>query len=169
MKNFVLIFMFFVSCAFVSNAQKIVVVDMNQIMDSQADYKRAQDDLEKVSTQWRQEVSQEQDKLKSMYNKYQAEQVLLNEEQRKQREEEILKKEGDIRDMQKKKFGPEGDLFVKRQELVKPIQDRVFNEIEKYCAEKGYEIILDKTNTTGIVFVAKAVDKTDELLKRLKK
>ncbi|MEO7176831.1 MAG: OmpH family outer membrane protein [Saprospiraceae bacterium] len=152
-----------------ANAQKIVLVDMKQVMETQSDYKTAQANLDKVSEEWRQQINQEYDKIKSMYNKYQAEQVMLTEDMRKQKEEEIMNKEKEVRELQKRKFGPEGDLFLKRQELVKPIQDRVSGEIEKLAAEKGYDLIIDKDSATGIIFASAALDKTEEFLKRIKK
>ncbi|MCO6486360.1 MAG: OmpH family outer membrane protein, partial [Saprospiraceae bacterium] len=114
-------------------AQQVACVDINLILESLDDYKTAQDDLDKLAARWRQEIEQEFDKVKGMYNKYQAEQVLMSEEMRQQREEEILTKEKEIREMQKAKFGPEGELFKKRQDLVRPIQDRVYSIVEAYA------------------------------------
>ena len=98
-----------------------------------------------------------------MYNKYQAEQVLLSDEVRKQREEEIMVAEGAVREMQKKRFGPEGDLFNKRQELVSPIQDKVYSAIEDFASDRGYDLIFDKGGATGLLFVTDEYDKTADV------
>lgn len=93
-------------------------------MESLPEYQKAQEQLDKVATAWRQEIAVEQDKVKGMYSKFQAEQVLLSEEMKKTREEEIMAKEKEVREMQRLKFGPEGALFKKREELVKPIRTK---------------------------------------------
>jgi outer membrane protein len=149
-------------------AQKIAVVDINGILENMADYKAAQAELDNIASVWRQEIAQEYDKIKSMYNKYQAEQVLLSDEVRKQREEEIMNKEKEVRELQKRRFGPEGDLFGKRQELVRPIQENVFAAIESYATDRGYDLILDKAGSAGILFTSDELDKTEDIKKRLK-
>jgi len=103
------------------HAQRVAVVDVNALLSELPEYKTAQGELDKISSKWRQEISIEMDKVKSMYNKYQAEQVLLSDEVRAKREQEIVDKEKSVMDMQKLRFGPEGDLFKRRQELVKPV------------------------------------------------
>ena len=117
------------------SAQKIAVIDVNQVLNALPEYKSAQEELDKIAQKWRGEIAQQQDVIKGMYNRYQAEQVLLSDEARKKREEEIMVKEKDAREAQRVKFGPEGELFKKRQELVKPIQDKVYTSIEKYANE----------------------------------
>ena len=158
----------FATASFFSQAQKIAIVDISKVMDAVPEYKTANDDLEKVAAKWRQEIAQENDKLKGLFNKYQAEQVLLNDEQKKQKEDEIMAKEKDVRDMQREKFGPEGALFKKRQELVKPVQDRVFSAITKYAEGKGFDFIFDKGGSAGLIYNNPTFDKTDDLIKEVK-
>ncbi len=148
-------------------AQKIAVVDINEVLSSMEEYQSAQAELDRVAAEWRQQIAQEFDKIKSMYNKFQAEQVLLSTEDKTKKEDEIIKKEGEVREMQKAKFGPEGALFKKRQEMVAPIQDKVFAAIEAYAAEKGFDIIFDKGGATGLLFTNAEYDKTTDLKKRL--
>ncbi|MFZ1751913.1 MAG: OmpH family outer membrane protein, partial [Saprospiraceae bacterium] len=105
--------------------------------------------------------------VKSLYNKFQAEQVLLSTDDRNRKEEEIIQKEGEVREMQKAKFGPEGALFLKRQEMVSPIQDKVFGAIESYAADRGLDMIFDKGGATGLLFTNQEFDKTADLKKRL--
>jgi outer membrane protein len=152
-----------------ASAQKIAVIDMGKIMDALPEYKKANEDLDKIAAKWRQDIAQDYDKIKGLYNKYQAEQVLLTEDQRKQREEEIMAKEKEVRDAQKDKFGPEGALFKKRQELVKPIQEQVYSAIEKFSTARGYDFIFDKGSSSGLIFSTAANDKTDDIIKELNK
>ncbi len=153
----------------VATAQRIAYVDVTAILESLPEYQKAQEQLDKVATQWRQEIAQEQDKVKGMYSKYQAEQVLLSEEMKKQREEEIMNKEKEVREMQRQKFGPEGALFKKREELVKPIQDKVYAAIQKFAEDKGYEFIFEKGSASGMLYADKRNDKTDDVKAMLKK
>jgi outer membrane protein len=149
------------------NGQKIALVDVNLVLEEMSEYKDAKLQIDNLSAQWRQEISESMDEVKSMYNKYQAEQVLLSDEQRKVKEDAIVEKENYVREMQRRRFGPEGDLFLKRQELVAPIQDKVFIAIESYASEKGIDLILDKSGSTGLLFANPEYDKTMDIKKRL--
>ncbi len=149
------------------HAQRVAVVDVNALLSELPEYKTAQSELDKVSSKWRQEISIELDKVKSLYNKYQAEQVLLSDEIRAQREQEIVDKEASVMEMQKLRFGPEGDLFKRRQELVKPVQDKVIAAIEDFADDRGYDLILDKGGSAGILFLSEELDKTEDVRKRL--
>ncbi len=151
------------------NAQKIAIIDVNQVLNALPEYKQAQDELDKVALKWRGEIAQQQDLIKGMYNKYQAEQVLMNDEARKKREDEIMAKEKEAREAQRVKFGAEGELFRKRQELVKPIQDKVYSAIEKFANEKGYDLILDKSSSAGLIFANATYDKTQQIVDMVKK
>jgi outer membrane protein len=125
-----LLFGVLMSVGFRAEAQKIAYVDVQRILESIEEYQQAQQELDDLAARWRQEIAQEYDVIKGMYNRYQAEQVLLSEDARTQREEEIMDKEKEVRDMQRERFGPEGLLFQRRQELVQPIQDQVYAAIE---------------------------------------
>ncbi|HMP30567.1 MAG TPA: OmpH family outer membrane protein [Saprospiraceae bacterium] len=149
------------------HAQRIAVVDIAAVLEGMSDYKTAQAEIDKVAAQWQQEIAQEYDKIKSMYNKYQAEQVLLSEDAKRTREDQIIKKEDEVRELQKRRFGPDGDLFKRRQQMVTPIQDKVFGSLQAYAGEKGFDIVLDKSSAAGILFVGPNFDKTDEVKKRL--
>jgi len=148
-------------------AQRIAIVDVNDILSSMSAYEAAQAEIDKVAAEWEQSIAQEYDNIKSLYNKYQAEQVLLSDDIRKERENEIVAKEKNVRDLQKRRFGPEGDLFRKRQELVSPIQDQVFAAIEEFAKDKGYDIILDRSSSAGILFTSDDFDKTSEVKREL--
>lgn len=152
---------------FSTDAQRIAVVDIQEILSNMSEYTAAEEQLDKVAAEWRQEVSIEYDKIKSLYNKYQAEQVLLSEGDKKLREDEIVEAEAQVRELQKRRFGPEGDLFLKRQELVAPVQEKVFSAIEDFAADRGYDLIFDKAGSTGLLFTSTEFDKTADLKKRL--
>ncbi|NJK84535.1 MAG: OmpH family outer membrane protein, partial [Saprospiraceae bacterium] len=124
--------------------------------------------LDKQAAQWRQEIAQEYDRIKGMYNKYQAEQVLLSDDARRQREEEIMNSETQVRELQRRKFGPEGELFQKRQELVQPIQETVYRSIERFALDRGYDFIFDKSGSAGLIFNNPSFDVTEEVIKRVR-
>jgi len=151
-----------------ASAQRIAYVDVNRILESFKEYQDAQSELARVASKWRQEIAQEYDVIKGLYNRYQAEQVLLSEDARRKREDEIMNREKEVRDLQKARFGPEGELFRRRQEMVRPIQERVYRAIESYATERGYDFIFDKSGAAGIIFFSPAYDKTDDVLSRLK-
>ena len=148
-------------------AQRIAYIDLNRILESMTEYKNAQAQLDKLANKWRQDINQEYDQIKGMYNRYQAEQVLMSEEARTQKEEEIMNKERQVREMQKDKFGPEGALFRKRQELVRPIQDKVYEAIEQYAASKGFDFVFDKSSNVGMIYSNERFDKTEDIMKQL--
>ncbi len=167
MKRVLLLATVFLGTIFTMNAQRIAIVDINSILADLTEYKQAQTEVDKIAAAWRQEIGVEYDKIKSMYNKYQAEQVLLSEDAKVEKENEIMEAEKSVREMQKQRFGPEGDLFQKRQELVQPIQEKVFAAIEEYAGDRGYDIIFDKGSTAGILFTSDEYDKTDDIKKKL--
>jgi outer membrane protein len=150
------------------SAQKIASVDMERILSSITEYQDAQEQLDQLTAQWQQEINQEYDEIKGMYNKYQAEQVLMSDEQRQQSEQAIVDRETKVRDMQRERFGPEGALFQRRQELVKPIQDAIYEAIEQYSKQNNYDFIFDRAGSAGIIFSSDQYDKTDEILRALR-
>lgn len=167
-KRIITSLVFVIGFAAMSFAQRVAIVDVNALLETMSEYKTAQNELDKIASKWRQEISIEMDKVKSMYNKYQAEQVLLSDDVRAQREEAIVATEKKVMEMQKLRFGPNGDLFKRRQELVKPVQDKVMSAIESFAADRGYDLILDKGGNAGILFLNAELDKTEDIKKRLK-
>lgn len=168
-KKVLLLSCLFACFAFVTsvNAQRIAHVDVNKILESDPAYTQAQEELDKLASRWRRQVAEEYDKIKGMYNRYQAEQVLMSEETRRQKQEEIENKEKEVREMQKNKFGPEGELFKKRQELVRPIQDKVYKAIEDFASDKGFDYVFDKGSNAGMIFASERYEKTNDILKIL--
>ena len=159
--------LFVVGSSFSAQAQRIAIVDVNLVLESMDEYQNAQKEIDKVAAEWRQDIAKEYDNIKSMYNRYQAEQVLLSDEARQKREDEIMEAEKRVRELQRDKFGPEGELFERRRDLVQPIQDKVFEAIEAYADERGYDFIFDKGGSAGLLFAKEDYDKTQEVLRRL--
>ena len=156
-------------CSVLSGAfgQKFAYVDTDYILEQIPEYEEAQGKLDQITQEWQQEIEEMHLEVKKMFNEFQAEQVLLTEEMKKQREEEILKKEREIKNFQKRKFGYEGELFVKRQELIKPIQDKVYDAVQKLAKAKAYDVIFDKSGGLLMLFSNPKYDKSDDVLLRL--
>ena len=154
--------------AFSSNAQtKYAVINTKYILDKIPEYKEADKKLKALGDQWQQEIDQKQMTLDKMYKNYEAEQFMLSDDLKKKREDELFVKEKELRDLQKKRFGYEGDLFKERQKMVKPIQDKVYNAVQKLATARGYDFILDKSEGITIIFADPKLDKSDDILKEL--
>lgn len=167
MKNLSLALVFVCFSMASAFSQRVAVVDVSSILEDLPAYQRAQEEIDQLAAKWRQDISQEYDQVKSMYNKYQAEQVLLSDEVKVEREEEIMEKEKEVRDLQKRRFGPEGDLFQRRQELISPLQDEVFNAIQDYAQLKGFDLIFDKAGAAGLLYASDDFDKTADIRREL--
>ena len=148
-------------------AQRYAVIDSKYILDKVPEYKDAQKKLDDFSKMWQQEIDKKSADLDRMYKEYDAEQVMLSDELKKKREDELYNKEKEVRDLQRKRFGYEGDIFKKRQELIKPIQDRVYNAIQKLAVAKLYDFILDKSEGITVIFADPKLDKSDDVLKEM--
>lgn len=167
MKKLLIFATCFLMLATVSNAQRYAVIDSKYILDKLPEYKDAQKLLDQFSEQWQQEIDQKQAIVDKMYKEYDAEQVMLTDVLKKKREDELYNKEKELRDLQKKRFGFEGDLFKKRQELIKPIQDRVYNAVQKLAVEKQYDFILDKSEGITVIFADPKLDRSADVIRNL--
>lgn len=150
-----------------SIAQKYAFVDTEYILGHIPSYKAAQDQLDKLSQGWQKEIETAKGEIEQLYKNYQSEQVLLSEEMRKKKEDEIVAKEKEVKDLQKKYFGPEGDLYKKRQELIKPIQDEIYNAVKDLSNEGGYSVIFDTSQGANILYFNPKFDISDEVLQKL--
>ncbi len=149
-------------------AQRFAYVDTKYILEKLPDYKTAQQKLDDQAAAWQKEIDLKNETLKKMYTKYQAEEFLLTADLKKQREDEIVKAEDELKDLQKNRFGFNGDLFKKRQELVQPIQDKVFDAVQKLAQSRSYDFIFDKASgNTGMLYTNPAYDVSEEVLKKL--
>ena len=150
-----------------AEAQRYAIVDTKYILDKIPDYKEAQKSLDVVSEQWQKEIDARQADLDRMYRNFEAEQVMLSDELKKKREDELFVREKEVRDLQRQRFGFEGDLFKKRQELVKPIQDKVYTAIQKIAVNRQYDFILDKSEGITVIFADPKLDRSEDVLKEL--
>ena len=147
--------------------ERYAVVDTKYILDKMPEYKDAQKKLDQTSMQWQKEIDTKQSTLDKMYKDYDAEKVMLSDTLKRKREDQLFNMEKEVRDLQRKRFGYEGDLFKLRQELVKPIQDKVYNAIQQLAVNRMYELILDKSEGITIIFADPKLDKSDDVLKLL--
>lgn len=130
-------------------------------------YEMANEQLNQVSQRWEREVEELSKEAETMYKNYQSEMVFLTDEQKKAREAEIVAKEKEVTDLRYKYFGPEGELFKKRQSLMKPIQEDVYNAVKAVSEERGYQVIFDRASSQSIVFASPKIDVSNEVLEKL--
>jgi outer membrane protein len=167
MKKIVLVFAFLLGAVSLGMAQKFAYVDSEYILAKIPQYKEAQAELDKLSVQWQKEIEAKYAEIDKLYKAYQAEQILLTEEMKKKRENEIIAREKEAKDLQKQKFGVDGELFKKRQDLVKPIQDKVYNKIKEIAEQKGYIFVFDKSSDLTILYASSKFDISDAVLEGL--
>ena len=151
------------------NAQqsRYAVINTKYILEKIPEYKDADKKLKELGDQWQSEIDEKQIVLDKMYKNYEAEQFMLSDDLKKKREDELFVKEKELRDLQKNRFGYEGNLFKERQKLVKPIQDKVYNAVQKMATARSYDFILDKSEGITIIFADPKLDKSDDILKEL--
>ncbi len=149
------------------SAQRYAIIDTKFILDKMPEYKDADKRLAQTSEQWQKEIDDKQGQLNQMYRNYDAEQYMLSDDLKKKREDQLFNLEKEVRDLQKKRFGYEGDLFKERQKLVKPVQDRVYNAIQKVAVNKGYDFVLDKSEGITVIFADPKLEKSSEVLQEL--
>ena len=147
--------------------QKYAYIDSEYILSNMPDYVEAQAELDRVALEWQQEIEKEFAKIDSMYKKYQTEVITLPENMKQKREEAIINAEKAAKDLQKKRFGKDGDLTKKREELVTPIQDRVFTAIDEYAKEKGYAFVFDVAGSMTIIYADPKWDINDQIMQKL--
>lgn len=148
-------------CSF---AQKIGYVDTDYILGQIPEYKAAQAELDKTSVDWQKEVEAKYAEIDKLYKTYQAEAILLTDDMKKKRENEIVNREKEVKDLQKQRFGVDGDLFKKRMELVKPIQDKVYNAVKAVAERSALAFIFDKAGQVSMLYTNNKYDKSDDVL-----
>ena len=163
-----IVFSFILALSFsTSIAQKYAFVDTEYILNNIPTYKSAQAQLDKLSTDWEKEISEMYGEVERLYKAYQNDAVLLTQEMKKQREDEIVNKEKVAKDLQSKYFGPEGELFKKRQELIKPIQDEIYNAVKELAVEGNYAVIFDSSGSLSMLYTNPRYDLSDDILEKL--
>lgn len=167
MKKLILSLLMMAGVCVGSNAQKFAMVDMEYIMKNIPSYETANDQLNQISKKWQAEVDLQMQEVQKMYKNYQTEVVFLSEDMKSKREEEIVAKEKAAQELKRKYFGPEGELFKKRQSLMKPIQDEVYAAVQDICKEKDYELVIDKSSSMNLIFTSPKLDISDAVLQKL--
>lgn len=153
--------------AVAANAQKYALIDMEYILKSIPAYERANEQLTQVSKRWQAEVEALNTEAATMYKNYQNEVVFLSQEQKQAKQEAIMQKEKEAADLKKKYFGPEGELFKKRESLMSPIQDEIYNAVKEISELHGYQLVLDRASDNGIIFASPKIDISNEVLQKL--
>lgn len=167
MKKALLILVSFLLLSVGSYAQKFAYVDTDYILNNIPEFNQAQDKLDEISKQWQAEIEGIYAEVDKMYRDYQTQEVLLTDEMKKKREEAIIAKEKSAKDLQKKRFGPEGDLYGKRQELIQPIQDKVYDAIQQLAANSKYAVIFDSSSDLIMLYSNPNLDKSDKVLENM--
>lgn len=153
--------------AITANAQKYALIDMEYILKNVPAYERANEQLNQVSKKWQAEVEALNIEASTMYKNYQNEVVFLSQEQKKAKQEAIMNKEKEASELKKKYFGPEGELFKKREALMGPIQEEICNAVKEVSDLRGYSLVLDRASNSGIIFGSPKIDISNEVLKKL--
>lgn len=167
MKKLALIIVAFFLLASIGRAQKFAYIDSQYVLDNIPEFAEAQAQLDEVSNQWQKEIDAKFADVDKMYKEFQAQSVLLPEDMKKKKEQEIVDAEKEAKNLQRTRFGKDGDLFKKRQELVKPIQEKIYNAIQDIATSSNYAVIFDKGGSLSILFANPKYDISDEVLDKL--
>lgn len=167
MKRIILSLALVIVGIFAASAQKFALVDMEYILKNVPSYEMANEQLNQLSQRWQKEVEAVGKEAENMYQSYLSDKVFLTEDQAKKREEEIVAKEKEATELRYKYFGPEGELYKKRQSLLKPVQDDVYNAIKKVAEERGYQAIFDRASSSDIIYASPRIDVSNEVLAKL--
>jgi outer membrane protein len=166
MRRFGIIYFFFFGITF-ANAQKYAYIDSDYILGNTPEYSESKDKLDKLAKRWTEEIEGRYNELKVKKDNFAREEVLLPGEEKNKRKEEIARLETEAMEMQKLRFGVNGDYFQKRQELIKPIQDKVFDAMQKVASKRNYTFVFDKANQSNLVYADGKFDISDEVLKEM--
>lgn len=167
MRHFLCLFLCLGLCLGAVQAQRYAVIDTKYILSKLPEYQKAQKQLDDISNLWQAEIDQKSAQLDKLRSDFEAEKVMLSDDLKQKREDQIFNANKDLLDLQRKRFGFEGDLFKKRQELIKPIQDKVYDAIQKLAVSRLYDFILDKSEGITVIFADPKLDKSDDVLRTL--
>ena len=167
MRKSVLLMILLFAVGMTASAQKFALIDMEYILKNIPAYERANEQLNQVSKKWQNEVDALQQEAQNMYKTYQSDLVFLSAEMKTKREEEIVKKEQEAQDLKRKYFGADGELYKKRESLMKPIQDEIYNAVKEISEDKGYQLVIDRASAMSIIFASPKIDISNEVLVKL--
>lgn len=154
-------------CGLRGFGQKFALVNMDYVLRNLPDYEMANEQLNQVSQRWEKEIVALQKEAETMYKNYQADMVFLTQEQQNKRAEEVAAKEKEVAELRSKYFGPEGELYKKRQSLMKPIQENIYNAVKAVSEERKYQVIFDRASSQSIIFASPTIDVSNEVLAKL--
>lgn len=167
MKKFLLITLFACLYTTMVQAQKYALIDMEYILKNIPAYERANEQLNQQSKRWQGEIDVLTEEAQTLYKKYQSESMFLSDEQRTQREEEILNAEKKASELKRLYFGPNGELYKKRESLMAPIQDEIYNAVKDICDTKGYSMVIDRASAGSIIYASPKIDISNDVLHKL--
>lgn len=167
MKRVIIILCTLVACTIAASAQKYALVDMEYILKNIPSYEMANEQLNQVAKRWQKECEDLAAEAKVLYQNYQSDMVFLTDEMMIQRADEVKAKEQEVSELRRKYFGPEGELYKKRESLMKPIQDDIYNAIKKLSEEKGYMMVIDRASSSNIIFASPKADISNDVLAKL--
>lgn len=167
MKKIVVLSCLLLLCSWAASAQKFALIDMEYILKNIPAYEMTNEQLSQISKKWQNEVEAIQQEAQNMYKKYQSDLVFLSAEMKTKTEESIVKKEQEAQDLKRKYFGPEGELYKKRESLMKPIQDEIYNAVKEISDDRGYQLVLDRASAMSIIFASPKIDISNEVLIKL--
>lgn len=167
MKRIILLLALFTGMMSASFAQKYALIDMEYILKNISSYETANEQLDIISKKWQSEVDQKQQEVQNMYKSYQSELAYLTPAQKTKKETEIVEKEKVLQELKRKYFGADGELFKKREALIKPIQDEIYTAIKEISEAKGYQLVLDRASATSVIFASPKIDISNEVLAKL--
>ena len=167
MKKIIYMCTMLVLCSFAGMAQKFALIDMEYILKNIPAYEMTNEQLAQLSQKWQGEVEAIQQEAQNMYKTYQSELVFLSAEMKTKREEAIVKKEQEAQELKRKYFGAEGELYKKRESLMKPMQDEIYNAVKLISEEKGYQVVVDRASAMSIIFASPKIDISNEVLLKL--
>jgi outer membrane protein len=161
------IFIFIMIVSMTAYSQRFAYIDSQYILSKIPEYKAAQDALNSFSVQWQKEIEAKYSVIDQLYKAYKADEVLLTEDMKQKRQSEIEQKNQEVKDLQKQRFGVNGDLFKKRQELVKPLQDKIYNAVQTLAERDNLSVIFDKSSDLTMLYTSPKYDKSDDILKEM--
>lgn len=167
MNKKIVTFLFSAVCALTLNAQKFALIDMEYILKNIPAYEMANEQLNQTSKKWQAEVDVKFQEVQTQYKNYQSEMVFMTDEMKVKKENEIIAFEQTAKELQRKYFGPEGELFKKRQSLMKPIQDDIYNAVKVISEAGGYQMVMDRASSQSIIFASPRIDISNEVLVKL--
>ncbi|MDE6190700.1 MAG: OmpH family outer membrane protein [Muribaculum sp.] len=167
MKKLTLALFMAIAIAFGASAQKFALIDMEYILKNIPAYEMANEQLNQISQRWQKEVEAKANEAQTMYKNYQSDMVFLTDEQKTKKEAEIVAKEKEATELRYKYFGPEGELYKKRQSLMQPIQDEIYNAVKKVSDERGYQCIFDRASSANIIYASPRIDVSNEVLAKM--